>query len=118
MPSPANDTTTTGFGFGDRRVDVTDAAVQFGDEVALRVGDPGGGVLVAVHQRGTRCVRLLRVEYCGQLVIFDDDQRARRLGDLHRLRDDRGDALPAEPRYGVEHRGVVGIVEPMHMASG
>ena len=92
--------------------------MQFCDEVALRVGDPGGGVLVAVHQRGARCVRLLRIEYRWQYLVLDDDQRARRLGDLHGLGDDGGDPLPAEAHHAVEHLGVVGIVEPMHMASG
>ena len=100
-------------------VDVADLAVGLGDDVALRLGDPGlDRGLVAVQQRSAGGAGRLGVEDGRQHVVLDLDQRRRELGGGHGLGDDGGDPLAAEAHDVVEHPGVVGVVEPAVVAGG
>ena len=96
-------------GLGEAGFDVADVAMQFGDDIALGVGDARGRRFV-VQQRRARPHRLLGVEHGGQDFVDHLDQPASRLRRRFAGRDHRRDALPDAAHDGIEHQRVVGIV--------
>ena len=115
LPAPADHRV----GRGQRGGDVTVFAVQFGDDVAGRVGQAaGGGVLLAVQQRGAGLDRLCGVEDRGQQLVFHHQQAAGVLGDGDAVGDDGGDPLAAVTHHGVEDQAVVWVVEPALVPGG
>ena len=106
-------------GGGETAVDVTDPRVHLSGDVALAVDHPGlGGVLLAVHLRSLRVTREFRIQHCRQHFVLDDDSAAALLGRGHRLGDHRRDPLPDVPDDGVEHPGVVDVLQPILVTAG
>ncbi len=104
-------------GCGEAGIDIADMAMHLGDDVALRVSDPGRRRLV-VDEGDAGTHRLLGVEQGGQEFVDYLDEQAggfrRRLARRH----DRGDSLADEADDRIDHQRVVGIVSEQLVARG
>ena len=94
-------------GLRQRRGDVAEFAMGFGDDVARRVGDAMLRRLVGVDHGRARRDRLRGIDHGGQDLVFDLEPAAAFLGRGFGLGDDGGDLLADEADDVVEHAGVV-----------
>ena len=95
---------------GQARRDVADMAVGLRGKVTPRVGDPGGGCLVPVHERGTRRHGLVRIENGGPRPVLDGDPGRAQLRRGGRFGHHGGYPLAGEAHHPVEQQSVERIV--------